>query len=177
VKDELEKEFKSGSYQFVHISTHSYFGHSADESYIMAYKEILKADEAEEIMQPGRKGRPPVELATFSACETAVGDGRAPPGFSGLAIKARARNAIGALWPINDKATRRFMEEYYSALSSAGDKAAAPQDAQLAMLKTRLWRIRPSGRRSSSSGRGEPGGVQHGLGPTRFFANPWGYAA
>lgn len=136
VREELEKEFKSGQYQVVHISTHSYFGHSADESFIMGYKEILKVDEVEDIMKPARTGSQPVELVTFSACETAQGDDRAPLGFSGLAIKAKARNAIGALWPINDKATRRFMEEYYSALvKQGGDKAKALQQAQLAMLK------------------------------------------
>lgn len=131
----LKRGFRSGQYQLAHISTHSYFGHSARQSFIMAYDEILTVDEMEDIMKSGEGSRRPLELVTFSACETAQGDDRAPLGFSGLALKTKARNAIGALWPINDKTTRRFMEEYYSALMThGGDKAKALQQAQIAML-------------------------------------------
>jgi CHAT domain-containing protein len=137
-KASFTERFKSGDYRIAHISTHGYFGHSADDSFIMAHDKILKIGELEEIMRSGASQRKsPVELVTFSACETAKGDDRAPLGFSGLAIKAKARNAMGALWPVDDEAARRFMEAYYAALGkNGGDNPKALQQAQLTLLKS-----------------------------------------
>ena len=134
----LAERFKSGGYQIAHIATHGYFGGSADESFIIAYDNLVKVAEIEDILRPANASSRPVELVTFSACQTAQGDDRAPLGFSGLAVKAKARNAIGALWSVPDEATRRFMEEYYSALEKiGGDKAHALQIAQRALLNNK----------------------------------------
>jgi CHAT domain-containing protein len=131
----LEEGIQSGDHQVVHISSHGYFGHSAKESFIMTYDKNLGVGEVERIMRINQGQGQPVDLVTFSACETAQGDERAPLGFSGLAIKASARNAMGALWPISDDATKHFMQEYYSALSSTdGDTSKSLHLAQLAML-------------------------------------------
>jgi CHAT domain-containing protein len=132
----LEEGIQSGDHQVVHISSHGYFGHSAKESFIMTYDKNLGVGEVERIMRINQSQGQPVDLVTFSACETAQGDDRAPLGFSGLAIKASARNAMGALWPISDNATKHFMQEYYSALSSTdGDTSKSLRLAQLAMLR------------------------------------------
>ncbi len=132
----LEEGIQSGEYQLVHISSHGYFGHSAKESFIMTYDKNLGVGEVERIMRINRGQGQPVDLVTFSACETAQGDERAPLGFSGLAIKASARNAMGALWPISDNATKYFMKEYYTALSTtAGDTGKSLHLAQMAMLR------------------------------------------
>lgn len=130
---------QSGDYQLVHISSHGYFGHSADKSFIMAYDKTLDINDVERLihLQPGQQR--PIELVTFSACQTAKGDDRAPLGFSGLAIKANARNALGTLWDVPDIAAKHFMREYYSALeASGGDTAIALQQAQKAMLRQKF---------------------------------------
>ena len=102
----------------------------------MTYDKNLGVGEVERIMRINRGQGQPVDLVTFSACETAQGDERAPLGFSGLAIKASARNAMGALWPISDNATKYFMKEYYTALSTtAGDTGKSLHLAQMAMLR------------------------------------------
>lgn len=134
-KERLTQELHSGQNQIAHISTHSYFGHSASDSFIVAYDEVLTVNEVEDLLRPAHDNQKPIELVTFSACSTAQGDDRAPLGFSGLALRAHARNAIGALWPIRDDATRQFMEEFYSVLKqNGGDKAEALQQAQLKLM-------------------------------------------
>jgi CHAT domain-containing protein len=133
----LEQQLRSGEYGLLHVSTHSYFGRSADDSFIMAYDRNLGVGDIERMLRlEGGKGINPVDLVTFSACETAEGDDRAPLGFSGIAVKAKARNALGALWPIDDRSTKLFMEHFYAALkqSAGADRATALQQAQKAML-------------------------------------------
>jgi CHAT domain-containing protein len=131
----LENDIQSGKYRLVHISSHGYFGHSAADSFIMAYDKTLGVNDVERILKPKPDGQA-IDLVTFSACETAQGDDRAPLGFSGLAIRANARNAMGALWKVKDEPTRQLMQKYYAALTAAnGDAAIALQQAQLGMLK------------------------------------------
>ena len=60
-----------------------------------------------------RKDKVSIELITLSACETAEGDDRAPLGFSGVAIKAGAKSAIGSLWPVADDAATEMMPRFY----------------------------------------------------------------
>lgn len=139
-KEHLRAELQSGKHQLAHLSTHSYFGHSADDSFIVAYDEVLKVNEVEDILKPGEGGKANLDLVTFSACQTAQGDDRAPLGFTGLAIRSRARNAIGALWPISDKATREFMHHFYEALEkNGGDKAQAMRESQAAMIASKTY--------------------------------------
>lgn len=134
----LEDGVQSGEHQVIHIASHGYFGHSAKDSFVMTYDKNLGVGEVEALLhvKQGVGKAQPVDLVTFSACETAQGDERAPLGFSGLAIKASARNAMGALWPINDNATKNFMKEYYDALNTThGDTAKSLHLAQVAMIK------------------------------------------
>jgi len=132
----LEKGIQSGNHQLVHISSHGYFGHSAKDSFIMTYDKNLDVGEVERIMRINQ-GQP-IDLVTFSACQTAQGDERAPLGFSGLAIKASARNAMGSLWAISDNATKFFMKVYYTELMNTnGDTIKSLHLAQRAMLRER----------------------------------------
>jgi CHAT domain-containing protein len=103
----------------------------------MTYDKTLGVNEVERIIRlDASKEQRPIELVTFSACQTAEGDDRAPLGFSGLAIKANAQNALGALWDVPDIAAKQFMRDYYSSLKATnGDAGAALQQAQQAMLK------------------------------------------
>ena len=132
----LENDLQTGDYEFVHIASHGHFAHTAKESFIMTHDKTLHVDEVEKVMhvKPGKGNQ--IDLVTFSACETATGDDRAPLGFSGIAIKAKARNALGALWSVNDNATYQFMGKFYTALkANGGDKAEALQQAQKGMIK------------------------------------------
>ena len=132
----LENDLQTGGYEFVHIASHGHFAHTAKESFILTHDKTLHVDEVEKVIhvKPGKGSQ--IDLVTFSACETATGDDRAPLGFSGIAIKAKARNALGALWSVNDNATYQFMEKFYTALKkNGGDKADALQQAQKEMIR------------------------------------------
>lgn len=77
------------------------------------------------------------ELAVLSACETNVGLRRAGQGIQSLQAAvhaAGARTAITSLWRVDDAATRRFFELFYTYLWGEGlGKAEALQRARQAL--------------------------------------------
>ena len=134
-KANLANRMQSGDYQIAHLATHGFFGGNADESFILTHDKAIRLSEMETIIKPDKTTRQSLDMVTFSACQTAQGDNRVPLGFSGIALKAQARNAMGALWSVPDVAAKRFMEVYYLALSrNGGDRALALQQAQTNLL-------------------------------------------
>ncbi|TAN47049.1 MAG: CHAT domain-containing protein [Methylococcaceae bacterium] len=124
------------SYPVVHIATHGVFEHNADSSFIMTYDDLLTLDQLEGLLKSEKFRQHPLELITLSACQTAEGDDRAPLGFSGVALRARARGALGTLWPISDQAAQRLMTAFYQNLARADmSKVEALRQAQLSLLQ------------------------------------------
>ena len=123
-------------YARVHIASHGVFGSTAKTSFIMAFDNVINMDDLEKLLKSGKPTQSPLDLLTLSACETAEGDDRAPLGFSGIAIKAKAGSALGSLWRVNDDAASKLMVEFYQALAKPGtSKAQALRQAQQALLK------------------------------------------
>jgi len=130
------KEAASGSYRIVHIASHGFFGGDANSSFILAYDDVLTMNGLQSLLVSDKVKQSPIELLTLSACETAEGNERAPLGFSGAAIKARARSALGTLWPVADDAARQLMGDFYTGLTKKkSSKAAALRDAQMNLLR------------------------------------------
>ncbi len=124
-------------YGVVHIASHGVFGGSAEESFIMAYDDILDMNDLERLLRSEKFDDQPIELLTLSACQTAEGDDRSPLGISGLAIKARVRSALGSLWPVSDQGTAALMTTFYTRLSQPGtSKIEALRQAQLGLLQS-----------------------------------------
>ena len=77
------------------------------------------------------------ELAVLSACETNVGLRRAGQGIQSLQMAlhtAGARTAITSLWRVDDAATRRLMELFYTNLWGEGlGKADALWQAKMSL--------------------------------------------
>ena len=122
-------------YRVVHIASHGFFSDSAAASFIMTYDELLTMDELQSLLQTKNLHDRPIELLTLSACQTALGDDRAPLGFVGAALKARARSALGTLWSVDDGATTLLMPRFYQALAKSGlSKIKALRQAQLALI-------------------------------------------
>ncbi len=81
----------------------------------------------------------PAQLVVLSACETGVGTNYKAEGVWSINrafINAGAGNMICSLWNVNDEATAKMMDEFYTALhQKAGDCPEALYQAKLKLLK------------------------------------------
>lgn len=133
--ERFKRQVSTGEYRIVHVASHAIFSRRAETSYIMAYDDILTTDDLQKILRAQQLEANPIEMLTLSACQTAEGDDRAPLGIAGAALKARAKSALGSLWPVSDEATMKLMIEFYGYLSSGESKIESLRQAQLRMLK------------------------------------------
>ena len=85
-------------------------------------------------LRKSRRGVP-FDLVVFSACRTALGDADAELGFSGLALQAGARSAIGTLWYVDDVVTSAYFVQMYRYLSQGVPKAEAMQLTRQAFIR------------------------------------------
>ncbi|MBX3640461.1 MAG: CHAT domain-containing protein [Nitrosomonas sp.] len=129
------QQLSNHPFEIVHIATHGFFSSNADDSFLMAFDDVLKLDELHSFLKSDRNKQHSIHLLTFSACQTAEGDDRAPLGFAGVALKADALSALGSLWPISDKAASQIMVSFYRHLSQQFSKAESLRLAQLELLK------------------------------------------
>ncbi len=126
---------KQADYSIIHIASHGFFGGSSEDSFILTYDKVLGIDHLEALIKD-RGPAQALDLLVLSACQTAEGDDRAPLGLSGVALKAKANNALGALWPINDEATVKIMLQFYDGFVNQGlSKAKALQRAQMDLIQ------------------------------------------
>ncbi len=114
------------SYNRVHVATHAEFRpggptssklHSGDGPISMDQLARLRKE---------RKGIP-MDLIVFSACRTALGDPDSELGFTGLALQAGAKSAVGTLWYVDDVVTSAFFIQMYRFLEEDIPKADALQ--------------------------------------------------
>ena len=141
------KALENNNWRIVHVATHGFFGGTPDSSFFMTYDHMLNMKQLESIIR-GDESDPP-ELLTFSACQTAEGNDRAPLGITGIAVESGVRSAIGSLWPVSDDATQILISEFYRRLLDPKlTKAQAFQQAQLTVLHMPKFRSRFFGRHS-----------------------------
>lgn len=78
------------------------------------------------------------ELVVLSACETGLGSARGGEGLIGLRRAfhmAGAKTVVASMWAVEDEATRRLMESFYTHLWDEGrSRSAALRAAQLELL-------------------------------------------
>jgi CHAT domain-containing protein len=131
----FDRAVKQADYGTVHIASHGFFGSSSDDSFIMTYDKLLDIDHLEALLKD-RSLAQPIDLLVLSSCQTAEGDDRAPLGLTGIALKAKAKNALGSLWPISDDAAVKIMQKFYDGFIHHDlTKAKALQQAQLQLLQ------------------------------------------
>ena len=121
----LEKAGES-TYNQLHVATHAEFkpgGPNASQLHSgigpISMGELAK-------LRKERQGVP-LDLVVFSACRTALGDANAELGFSGLALQAGARSAVGTLWYVDDVVTSAYFVQMYRYLDQGIPKAEAMQ--------------------------------------------------
>jgi CHAT domain-containing protein/tetratricopeptide (TPR) repeat protein len=140
--DNIKALLGKNRYNLVHLSTHGYFGKSSDEAYLLTYNEKLKLEELKKLVGSRfSKDMPleltPLELMSFSACETAKDDDRAVLGLAGVTLKAKAgaKSALGSLWKVDSESTAKLITEFYQELiRNKETKARALQRAQQTLL-------------------------------------------
>jgi CHAT domain-containing protein/tetratricopeptide (TPR) repeat protein len=84
-------------------------------------------------------------LLVLSACQTGLGAGAladVPPGDDWVGLSqaflfSGAANVLATLWPVQDRATARLMERFYTELAEGKPEAEALAEAQRAALGTR----------------------------------------
>lgn len=110
----------------VHVATHAEFlpGGPAKSKLYSGTTPISLSDFVK--LRQARKDSP-LDLISFSACRTALGDSDSEMGFAGLALQAGARSAVGTLWYVDDVATSAYFIQMYRYLDAGVPKAEALQ--------------------------------------------------
>jgi CHAT domain-containing protein len=133
----LQQQIESGAFSTVHIATHGKFSSDPEETFILAYNELLKSNDLNNLLRINNQSPSSIiELLVLSACETAQGDNRATLGLAGIAVRAGARSTLSTLWQVSDRSTAALMEQFYKELTKPEvTKAEALHQAQLAVFK------------------------------------------
>ncbi len=127
-------------FNIVHLATHGEFrSGEANNSFIQFWDTKLRLLRLRQLAQEARWNvNPTVDLLVLSACQTALGDQQAELGFTGLAVQAGVKTALGSLWYVSDAGSLALMTGFYTQLRTAPIKAAALRQAQLAMLRGQI---------------------------------------
>jgi CHAT domain-containing protein len=133
----LQQQINSGAFSTVHIATHGKFSSDPEETFILAYNELLKSNDLNNLLRINNQSPSSIiELLVLSACETAQGDNRATLGLAGIAVRAGARSTLSTLWQVSDRSTAELMGQFYKELTKPDvAKAEALHQAQLAVFK------------------------------------------
>lgn len=136
-KANIQEKLQIGNFSAIHWKTHGIFSSDPENTFIVAYRELIKANDLNQLIQTGSQAKnKPLELLVLSACETAQGDNRAVLGLAGIAVRAGARSTLSTLWKADDTANTKFMAQFYQELAKPGmTKAKALHQAQLALFQ------------------------------------------
>ena len=110
-------EFDEPALGIVHLASHFILGSSEDDSYLLLGDgdRLTVADIKDSFGMDLDFAE--VGVLTLSACETAYGgeeaDGRELESFAAVAQQKGALEIVATLWPINDRSTAVFMQEFY----------------------------------------------------------------
>lgn len=130
------QQVRSGQFDIVHVASHGIFGSSAEKTFILAHDDLITIDQFQTLLSVDGLNKRPLDLLILSACETAEGDDRAPLGISGAALKAKARSAMGSLWPVSDLAASQLMQHMYeNYVNQRQSKAQSLRQAQLNLMR------------------------------------------
>ena len=134
--DNLQNAHQTEGFEIIHIASHSVFSPGSPESSFIQFsdRQLTLAQIANLELE-----LPPVDLLVLSSCETALGDEDAEYGFAGLAMQAGVKSALASLWLIDDVGTVLLMSDFYQQLKSTPIKSAALRQAQVNLLKQKVF--------------------------------------
>lgn len=135
---EAPRILRSGPYNVVHIAAHATFGASPKDNFIaladgrLDLPALVTALRARSIERDQR-----IDMLTLSACQTALGNDRAPLGLAGAAYRANARSVVASLWRVPDAVTANMMVDLYAGIADDGmGRAKALANAQRKILQS-----------------------------------------
>ena len=136
-RETLQAKLSEGEYSAIHIKTHGLFSSDPEETFIVAYEELIRGQELGELIQTASlQGNTPVELLVLSSCSTATGDNRAVLGLAGIAVRSGAHSAVSTLWEARDTPNTELMIQFYKELQQPGaSRAQALRKAQLSLIE------------------------------------------
>lgn len=136
-KANIQNYLQTGNFSAVHLKTHGEFSSDPDETYIVAYKQLLKGQDIANLIETKNEQQSNnIELLVLSACQTAAGDNRAVLGLAGIAIRAGARSTLSTLWEARDAPNTELMLKFYDELSKPGmTRAKALHIAQQSLFE------------------------------------------
>ncbi|MBD2072892.1 CHAT domain-containing protein [Phormidium sp. FACHB-592] len=141
-RNQFKQLLQKSQAPIVHLATHGQFSANRDQTFLVASDGVINIDDMVIALGTGDNTRTtPIELLVLSACETALGDDRAPLGLAGIALKSGARSTVASLWQVNDNATALLMQRFYQAVATRTvTKAEALQQAQQLLLNNQSLR-------------------------------------
>ncbi len=132
----LKSQREKQPFSIVHLATHAKFTSGEPKnSYIQFSDQRVDLEEIGDF----NWDNPTVELLVLSACETALGDPNAELGFAGFAIHTGVKSALASLWDVSDMGTLGLMSEFYRVLKETNFKAEAIRQAQISLLKGKVY--------------------------------------
>ena len=139
----LQQQLKNKNFSVLHLATHGNFSSDPEQTYILAYGELLRPNDINRLLSGENQQSNPIELLVLSACQTASGDNRATLGLAGLAIRAGADSTLATLWKVSDEFTIKLIKKFYQELSTGVSKAEALHRAQKALVFSGKYRNEP----------------------------------
>jgi CHAT domain-containing protein len=130
----LRSQLKERNFPIVHLATHGQFSSNSDQTYILAWQQLIKIKDLNSLLTNREIGKAPkiIELLVLSACETAQSDRRAILGLAGFAVRAGARSTLATLWQTYDPYNAELMSKFYRELSKPNTtRAEALRQVQL----------------------------------------------
>ncbi len=132
----IKQAHQSEGFDIIHVASHAEFLPGTPEnSYIQFSDRKLGLDRLTGL----QLDLPQVDLLVLSSCETALGNEDAEFGFAGLAMQAGVKSALASLWTISDAGTVVLMSEFYQQLKLTPIKSEALRNAQLNMLRQKVY--------------------------------------
>ncbi|MEN8443396.1 MAG: CHAT domain-containing protein [Cyanobacteria bacterium J06555_13] len=132
-RENLGKAMARADYEIVHISTHGQFSSIPEQTFLLAWDELIDFPEIAQIFQQAGS----TDLLFLSACQTAAGDERSALGLAGLAIQSGAHSAIASLWLQDSTGSSVLVDRFYKGLATGRlSKAEALQQAQIVLMES-----------------------------------------
>ncbi|MGL6343034.1 MAG: CHAT domain-containing protein [Waterburya sp.] len=132
----FQKQLETQQFSTVHLATHGKFSSNPEQTFILTWDQLLKADNLTNLLQQYNLSQEnDIELLVLSACETATGDNLAALGLAGITVRAGVRSTLASLWFVDDLYAAEIMSNFYRELRAGNSKAKALQKAQVTILK------------------------------------------